>query len=223
MLPSEITEARESAKRLRDNLPPSVDVAALGVVSKAPFKLLCAREALIWRTEELARNACDALERDDLAVAAILTRAITESAALVWTLMELLDSRDKYSPGEFSDLLMRGVVGSREWEELPNPFQVLACVDRMDKKIPGVRASYNSLSEIAHPNWRGALGLYSKIDQEQFVTHFGRGLRGESAPKMIVKALVPSLGLFEYAYKRISDAMPGFISELEPIWPDEKV
>jgi len=35
----------------------------LGARSKAPFQLLCTREALIWRTEELARTACDALER----------------------------------------------------------------------------------------------------------------------------------------------------------------
>src|SRR6266576_3097896 len=86
---AEVAEAREFANRFRDNLPRSVDVAALGVLPKAPFNLLCAREALIWRTEELARNACDALERDDLAVAAILIRAITETAALAWKLMEL--------------------------------------------------------------------------------------------------------------------------------------
>ena len=60
--------------RLRGSQPQSVDVAALGVKSRAPFQLLCTRGALIWRTEELARNACDALERDDF--------AITENAAL---------------------------------------------------------------------------------------------------------------------------------------------
>src|SRR5262252_2805792 len=119
MPPSEMDEAREFANRLRDSLPSSLDVAALGVWSKAPFQLLCTREALIWRTEELARNACDALERNDFAVAAILARAITESAALAWRLMEVLDDRAKYSKQELNDLLMRLLVGSRKWQDFP--------------------------------------------------------------------------------------------------------
>ena len=66
----DVKEARARANALRNSLPQSVDAAALGVMKKAPFQLLCTREALIWRTEELARTACDALERDDLAAAA---------------------------------------------------------------------------------------------------------------------------------------------------------
>jgi hypothetical protein len=74
-------EARLRANVLRENLPRSVDAAALCVWSKAPFQLLCTREALIWRTEELARAACGALERDDFAAAALHVRGTVESAA----------------------------------------------------------------------------------------------------------------------------------------------
>jgi len=214
-------KAREFANRLRDSLPSSVDVAALGVWSKAPFQFLCTREALIWRTEELARNACDALERDDLAAAAILTRAITETAALAWKLMELLDTREEHSTQELNDLLMRLLVGSKKWQDVPQAFQILTCIDRMDKKVPGVRESYDSLSEIAHPNWCGVFGMYSKTDQAQFVTYFGRGLRRtEVTREMIVHAMLGSLGLFEHAYNRMSETMPAFLAELESIWPE---
>ena len=72
MADDDVKEARARANALRDSLPQSVDAAALGVRDKAPFQLLCTREALIWRTEELARTACDALERDDFAAAALL-------------------------------------------------------------------------------------------------------------------------------------------------------
>jgi hypothetical protein len=196
MPPEELAKAREFANRLRNSLPFSVDAAALGVWSKAPFQLLCTREALIWRTEELARNACDALERDDLAVAAVLTRGITENAALTWTLMEMLDARAQHSKQELNGLLMRALVGSKKWKDFPEAFQILKCIDRMDKKVPGVRASYDSLSEIAHPNWLGVFGMYSITDKTQFITHFGRGLRRtEGKERMIVNAMLGSLGL----------------------------
>jgi hypothetical protein len=91
----------------------------------------------------------------------------------------------------------------------------------MDKKIPGVLSSYDSLSEIVHPNWWGVAGLYSKNDEPNFITYFGRGLRGaDSSRGMITSAMLGSLGAFEYAYNRISDLMPAFLAELEGIWSD---
>ena len=217
-----VAEVRAWVVRLRASLPQSVDVAALGVKSKAPFQLLCTREALIWRTEELARTACDALERDDFAAAAILTRAITENAALTWKLMDVLDARGKYNPQQLNDLLMRLLGGSGKWPEAPKPVHVLDCLRNMDQKIPGVLSSYDSLSEIVHPNWWGVVGLYSKPDKTNFITYFGRGLRdADSSRSMITSAILGSLGAFEYAYNQISNLMPAFLAELESIWSDD--
>jgi len=175
------------------------------------------REALIWRTEELARNACKALEGDDFAVAAILTRAITENAALTWKLKEIQDKRSGKSPEELNTALMRALAGSSTWEEAPAPYNVLSCLDALTKTIEGARQSYESLSEFAHPNWRGVLGLYSNTDKEKFVTHFGHGFGGSLARRQITTALCAALGVFEYAYNCISAAMPQWISELEPL------
>lgn len=214
-----VADVRAWADKLRVNLPHSVDVAALGVRSKAPFQLLCTREALIWRTEELARTACDALERDDFAAAAILTRAVTENAALTWKLMTVLDERGKYTPQKMSDLLMRMLAGSGQWPEAPKPVHVMDCLREIDKKIPGILSSYDGLSEIAHPNWLGVSGLYSKNDEPNYVTYFGRGLRGTDGTRgMITSAILGSLGAFEYAYNRISELMPSFLADLESIW-----
>jgi hypothetical protein len=223
MAGDDVKEARARASALRQSLPQSVDAAALGVREKAPFQLLCTREALIWRTEELARTACDALEQDDFAAAALLSRATVESAALAWKLMEVLDDRQKLSPQELNDTLIRMLVGSRLWPDGPQALQILSCIDRMDKKVPGVRKSYDMLSEIAHPNWRGVFGMYSRTDEPNFTAHFGRGLRPTEGTKgAIVNALLGALGLFEFSYNRISEAMPEFLAGLESIWPDEK-
>lgn len=214
---ADFAAAKEMTQRLSQSLPESIDVAALGVRSKAPYQLLVVREALIWRTEELARNACDSLESDDFAVAAILTRAITENAALTWKLKEILDKRAGKSPEELNTALMRALAGSSTLEDAPAPYNVLACLDGLSKTIDGARQTYESLSEIAHPNWRGVLGLYSKTDTEKFVTYFGRGLEGSLAKRQIPTALCAALGVFEYAYNAISNEMPQWISELEPL------
>jgi hypothetical protein len=223
MVDDDVKKARARANALRDSLPQSVDAAALGVMEKAPFQLLCTREALIWRTEELARTACDMLERDDFTAAALLARATVESAALVWKLMEVLDDRQKMSPHELNDSLMRMLAGSRLWSDGPQALQILSCIDRMDKKATGVRKSYDVLSEIAHPNWRGVFGMYAETDESKFTANFGRGLRqADGTQGAIVSALLGALGLFEFAYNRISDAMPQFLSELESFWPEDK-
>jgi hypothetical protein len=211
-----VADVRAWADKLRASLPPSVDAVALGVISMAPFLLLCTREALIWRTEELARSACDALERDDFAAAAILTRAVTENAALTWKLMAVLDERGKYTPEKMNDLLMRMLAGSGKWEG-PKPVHVMDCLREMDKEVPGVLFGYEALSDMAHPNWSGVSGMYSKT-APNLITRFGRGLRrADRSRAMITSAMCGSLDVFEYAYNRISDLMPAFLAELESI------
>jgi hypothetical protein len=177
---------------------------------QSSLQLLCTREALIWLTEELARTACDALERDDLAAAALLARATVESAALAWKLMEMLGDRQKLSRQELSETLVRMLAGSRLWPDAPQALQILSCIDRMDKTVPGVRKSYDILSEIAHPNWGGVFGMYAKTDEAKFTAHFGRGLRStEGTKRAVVNALLGALGLFELTYNRISDGNAG--------------
>lgn len=151
-----------------------------------------------------------------------MVRAVTENAALTWKLMDVLNARHQYNPQQLNDIFMRMLGGSGKWPEAPKPMHVLDCLRKMDKKIPGVLANYDSLSEIVHPNWWGVVGLYSKPDEPNFITYFGRGLRGvDSSRNMITNAMLGSLGAFEYAYNKISDLMPAFLGELESIWPDD--
>jgi hypothetical protein len=184
----DLAEARQLAAVLSASLPDKIEIAALGVRSKAPFQLLTVREALIWRTEELARGACVALENEDFTVAALLIRSIAESAAMTWYLLEILENRKRYTPAELNDVLMRMFAGSKNGRtDGPEAINVLTFVKRMDKKMPGFEEAYNSLSEAAHPNWRGVSGLYSKIDRENFVVHYPQENlhRGSSTDEVI--------------------------------------
>jgi hypothetical protein len=217
----DLAEARQLADGLSASLPSKIEVAALGVRSKAPFQLLSVREALIWRTEELARNACEALEKGDFTVAALLTRSIAESAAMAGYLLEILEKRAGYTPDQLNDKLMRMFAGSKNWTDAPVAINVKTYIERLDRKLPGFETAYNSLSEYAHPNWLGVCGLYSKIDRENFTVYFGRGLRAERPGSQLVHALIGGLLAFEDAYNKIADVMPAFLDELEKIWPDE--
>jgi hypothetical protein len=84
--------------------------------------------------------------------------------------------------------------------------------------MPGTRAGYDTLSEIAHPNLAGVHGLYAKSDEATRALHFGRGLgSGNDKTGTIVPVLLSALAAFEFAYNRISDEMPGFVAELDRI------
>src|SRR5438105_2467881 len=124
---SDLDKARRHLEQLQRDRPSSISVAALGVQSKAPYLLLAARAALMWRTEELARCACDMLERDDLAAGLILTRAVSESAAFVWRLKELLETRHRYGPEKLHNKLTKMLLGkkSNAVPNLPNTFNIM--------------------------------------------------------------------------------------------------
>lgn len=221
----DLAEAHEIAARLRASLPSQVGFADFGVVSWAPYQLLVIREALIWRTEELARNACEAIEREDLAVAALLARAVAESAALNWYLVKLLKERAGYTPGQLTGKLMQLLVGMKRKkdgatepgaDDLPEAINVATFVKHVNRELPGFDEAYNLLSEFAHPNWLGVVGLYSKHDAEKFRTEFGRGLHAQRGSRL-ARALVLGLAAFEIGYDKITDAMPAFLAELEKL------
>jgi hypothetical protein len=216
----DLAEARRLTAGLSASLPDKIEIAALGVRSKAPFQLLTVREALIWRTEELARGACDAIDKEDFAVAALLVRSVAESAAMTWYLLEILQQRKGYTPDQLNDKLMQLFAGSKNgWADGPEAISVLTFVSRLEKKLPGFEMAYNFLSEIAHPNWLGVSGMYSKTDRENFVVYYGRALREghEQAGARLAHVLVSNLLTFEDGYNNIGTAIAAFLDELEPL------
>jgi hypothetical protein len=211
---TDLNEARKRVENIASHLPTSISIASFGVRSKAPYLLLSTREALIWRTEELARCACDMLQRDDVAAGSLLTRAVAESAAFVWRLKELLESRHQYSIADLHDKFHRMRLGWKNDPDFPKAFNIITIIEHMDKKLPGLKARYDHLSEFAHPNWSGIAGLFSSTDYENNTTHFGRGLGKSGSKENASILLATSLDLFEYAYNSISDTLPEFLEEL---------
>jgi len=212
---------REVADALRANLPKSIDVAALGVMSKVPFQVLSLREALIWRTDELLHSAIQSLEQKDISVSAMLARALIENTALLFRLVAIFEKRVDLDPQELNDQLMALLFGSREWSDGPQAINILTCVGHANEEFEGLDKIYAELSEYAHPNWKGVMGLYSKLDRENHRARFGREFVGyERIKSRILSALLIAAILFKHRYNKISDDMPDYLKTLEPIWPE---
>lgn len=216
-----LEEAKARVQLMTDSLPEVVDPASISLSAKIPYKAILYREALIWRTEELARCACDLYHQEAIVSAIILTRATTENAAAIWYLMQLIQNaaQDK----ELDEQIMQLLMGSRSNNEMPDAVHVLKMLRKAEKSIPGIFSAYESLSEYAHPNWSGTSRLYSKTDPGKFLTHLGKNVRSIDPPLGLgLNSLIAALAMFEYAYNKISDLMPGFVSVCETTLRDSK-
>lgn len=217
-----LTEVDEWLTNVAANLPESISAVALGVRDKAPYKALAVREALIWRTEELARCSLQSLKVDDLAAAVLLVRSVLECTALMARLAQICFERTGYAPGELDAMLTKMWMGwkSQKDDALPVAFNILTMIDHLDKRIGGgvFRRSYDLMSEFAHPNWSGVAGLYSRNDVPNFATHFGKFTdRRESTRAQAVLALSASVAVFNLDYNNMADYMAAWLAELEKL------
>ena len=214
----DIADARTITNNFLSALPKEVSAVALGVLSKAPYKILCAREALIWRLTELSRYACDALENRDAVAGTTLTRSVFESTSILWKLCKILENRHTIESEKFNDDIDKILLGSRVIEEMPQSINVKTFIEFFGRTFPKASTVYDRLSEVSHPNWAGTYGLYSTTDREKFATRFGK--KSEAAEAEVASSasiLYATLRIAEYAYNKISDDIPVYLGELEKI------
>ena len=212
-----LEEARAYLARFAVSLPSHVSAAELGVCEKAPYKALVVREALIWRTEETGRCACDMLERGDVTSGILLTRATLENTALIWRLRDVIRDRANFTTIDIDRILSQLLLGSKQYPE-PAAINILTLIDRLDKATGFLRESYDRLSEYAHPNFNGVAGLYSTIDKENYTTWLGkRPTAQRTVDTFVSPTLRASLFIFENTYNQISALMPAWVAELTPV------
>lgn len=205
--------ARARLAAMEPLLPTKVSAGDLNVWAKAPYKALVVRGGLLWRSQELGTDAIEAFTDGRLATAILLTRAVIENTALHWRLGDLIIRRGEATGSELSDTLTRMLVGWKNDEEFPQAFNVLTMINHLDKVIPGVRDSYDRLSEIAHPNYGGVHGLYAENDEKNLTTHLGPKVRN-TTPRHAVLLLDAALGLQQLADVEFSKAFNRWLREL---------
>lgn len=212
-----LATVRKLIQELKTGLPEKIDAATVSPVAKVPYKVLSYRNALAWRTEEIARSACDLLERNDIGAGVILARATAENAAAIYYLKQLVHrNTPRISDEDLDNRVMQLLLGSRSNEDMPKALQVLTMLDKADKAFRGMRSTYDQLSEYAHPNWSGVSYIFSRIDHDEFATYFGKNARGVHGPLLLgLDCLQNSLEIFEEMYEEITGLMPSFIQACE--------
>lgn len=210
-------------ERLRQSLLPSLEPLQITLNAKTPYKAVHFREALLWRTVELASSACELLKSGRIAAGITLVRGVAESAAAMRYLSETVQSFcqcENRSLQEVDEKLMRLLMGDRRNSDMPDAINVLTMLKHANRTVPGVSDSYEILSEFAHPNWSGTCLLFSKIDSENHVVSFGVGQRSENSAKIAISSLHAALKIVSHAYDEIADFYPSFVeaceSELAP-------
>jgi hypothetical protein len=204
-----LAAARDYSARISASLPAAIDLLGLCQRYKTAGKAHILRECLIWRQEELARNALSSLDAVDGVTSALLARAVIETTAMTMYIHDIVKRGVTKGIHEGDDEKLTGLLtGSRIWPELPGAVNVLTMIDKVEKLVPGVRHSYDTLSEMAHPNWSGMQGAYATTDQENLMVYFSRGGRNPDGFKRgIAPSLAGSLGLFLHFYDQLGDLL----------------
>lgn len=115
-----LQEVRQLADIIASSLPDRIQIVALSLKSKLPFKAISLRELLLNRVSALATPAVELFERDQIIPAVVLTRSIVETFALFYALHQrLVRFLAAKNSAELDDFLMRSLVGTRNRPEMP--------------------------------------------------------------------------------------------------------
>jgi len=212
-----LESATQQFEELRLALVREVDPASISTISKIPFKILLARETLLYRAVDLGEASCMCFKENNIVSGACLSRAFQETIAVLFYVNRkskkaILD-KDLHHLDEYT---MKVLMGSKDDKSRPDPVNILTMIDRIDKEIPKFRAIYDKLSEIAHPNWHGTLGIYSSRDKERLMTTLGTNIRLENITRgQGVSALIAGLEVLVFVYDEFAKFLPQLIQICE--------
>lgn len=164
----------------KESLFPSIPVGGLlsrnpvAYKWKAPFRAWMLREAVFWRLHDLMTQSYALHQRGHGLGARILLRSGFESLATLIYLNQLMQQvlDGKLSFHVFGGKTSMLLLGSRNNEQMPRSLNIVTVLEKCDKRYPGLMALYADLSESAHPSYDGLCMGYSKIDHDEYETHF---------------------------------------------------
>jgi len=149
------------------------------------FNIDVYREAVLHRFLDLAYSSIHLLENNFHIPAVITARAAQETlSVLAYLNIKLKKFSEDKDLEHLLDCSKRLSIGWKGGKEFPEMINVLTCIDSVDKKFNiGFRKHYDLLSESAHPNFSGVLGVYSKSNHETLEVKVG--LKSDSVKGLV--------------------------------------
>lgn len=152
---------------------------------RAPFRCWILREATFWRvTDLLTQSLALHQQRHGLGARILLRSSFETVGALIYLNLKMRAvTEGKLNFAAFSRVTSQLAAGSKNETEGPVAINIVTMLDHGNKRYPGLRRIYDSLSESAHPNFEGMVWGYSKVEHAEHETNFSNrwmALHGES-------------------------------------------
>ena len=179
-------------KRKLTAIKPEGDAAR----SKVVWKIIGFEQVILYRIVMLADGCADAWNAHNPLASVLCARAVIEATAIALDFEEQLarfcNQRDFDA---IDNLVMNRTFSTRlkhwlEGDAGVESINVLTIINKLDKKIRGVRAHYDGLSEICHPNYLGHYAFFGSLDTARATLHLSD--RDVLIRKLLVTFLVGS-------------------------------
>ena len=168
-------------------------------VFKLPFEVEYLRESLIYRLFELIDAGLKLLKNQNLLGSVICSRSAQETIAALSYIDELIDhSLRQQEVTHLREMSHRLMFGAHNSDPGVEKINILTLIKKIDRRLPGFEKHYFALSEYAHPNWSGTMGLFAQTGGQEVRVDFGRYIRGSSAISIHIEvALLNTMSIFE--------------------------
>lgn len=209
--------ATHQFKELRLALKKEVDPRVFSRIATIPYKVILARETLMYRAVDLGEASCICFKENKLVSGACLSRALQETiAALFYLYRKSKNAIKDKDLNHLNESTMRVLLGSKVDESRPNPVNISTMNKIVEREVPYFKEIYSKLSEIAHPNYFGTAGIYSQFDNIRRIAILGNNKQMENDVRgKGVSALSAGLVVLTSVYHEFALFIPQLIQICE--------
>jgi hypothetical protein len=152
-------------------------------VSKAPAQVIILLQVGLRRIIELTEAAIREINLRKLVSTALLSRAILETACLLWDVMNAIEeavaSRDHAQVKGLLETVSKSLLGGKakdlRIDEQIESRNVITIIQRISKKLNvPLFGFFERLSEYAHPNYHGMMATYTEAGADGGIKAFAK-------------------------------------------------
>lgn len=215
-------EIEKSYAGARKYLRSDLKAADVSLVAKVPYKTFVLLQVGLRRALELTESTVREMNAHALVSSFVTSRALFETACAIfytWKRVEVaLTSQSSPNLEELDDDVMQLLMGGRDkdWGGPVQAKNIQTIIDHVSKVFKRARKRYDGLSEFAHPNYAGTLGMYNLPDKQGqraiFIDPWKENL---SSLPMVMAGVLESLTIINFALQKFKDRLPDLVRVCE--------